>query len=341
MHWGWVVFLCLLIVTAPSRAEPEADLLAFTSMRDGNAEIYLVDSNGENLQNLTQHPAEDTHPFWSPDGTKLVFISNRDARAGLYQMDADGSNLQQLMLSEHEIISPSFSPDGTQISYATLETFYVTHLMLMSSDGQDVIELTDDIDSTAWMPDGQHLLGRTRSRQQLVSIDASNGEKTSVYETTVGDFTISPDGTQVAYDYGGEFSTIDVVDLASGDWRMISVGDGGEQTDFGAAWSPDGEHIAYVKKWSGTRYDIHIIEADGSDRPRLSLTFTPEIFHIVDLRWSPDSTRVAFAAPPVQAEEFDILVLDVATDTVLNLSNHPALDTDPVWQPTVQALRER
>ncbi len=50
--------------------------IAFDSNRDGNLEIYTMDSNRENLVNLTNDPADDWNPDWSPDGSQIAFVSN-------------------------------------------------------------------------------------------------------------------------------------------------------------------------------------------------------------------------------------------------------------------------
>ena len=52
--------------------------IVFTSVRDGNLEIYVMDADGGNQENLTNHPAYDYYPDWSPDGTKIAFASRRN-----------------------------------------------------------------------------------------------------------------------------------------------------------------------------------------------------------------------------------------------------------------------
>ena len=68
-------------------------LIAFESTRDGNLEIYVIDAEGAHETNLTNHPARDYAPEWSPDGTRLAFISDRSGKSELYMMAADGSGL--------------------------------------------------------------------------------------------------------------------------------------------------------------------------------------------------------------------------------------------------------
>ena len=61
-----------------SPAQQEAvSQIAFVSERDGNSEIYVINSDGSGLTNLTNHPADDHAPAWSPDGSRIAFRSRR------------------------------------------------------------------------------------------------------------------------------------------------------------------------------------------------------------------------------------------------------------------------
>ena len=78
--------------------------IAFVSDRDGNFEIYVMDADGGNQQNLTNNPTADYFPSWSPDGKRIVFSAvreghfknNLDITFEIYVMDADGDNQQKL-----------------------------------------------------------------------------------------------------------------------------------------------------------------------------------------------------------------------------------------------------
>ena len=75
---------------------PDGQKLAFTSDRDGNAEVYTINSGGSELRRLTNNPEYDGDAAWAPDGRQLVFVSNRDGGYGVYLMNADGSGQRRL-----------------------------------------------------------------------------------------------------------------------------------------------------------------------------------------------------------------------------------------------------
>jgi len=93
---------------------------AFTSLRDGNAEIYVMHI-GTNRQvgRLTNDPGQDSRPAWSPDGTKMAFASNRDGDFDIYVLDVAKGRIVQLTKNDHlHDDYPAWSPDGTKIAYS-------------------------------------------------------------------------------------------------------------------------------------------------------------------------------------------------------------------------------
>ncbi len=69
-----------------------------------------MDADGSGLTTLTDNPANDSFPAWSPDGSRIAFTSDRDGNAEVYVMNADGSDLTRLTNNPAEDDAPAWSP---------------------------------------------------------------------------------------------------------------------------------------------------------------------------------------------------------------------------------------
>jgi dipeptidyl aminopeptidase/acylaminoacyl peptidase len=93
--------------------------IAFETNRDGNLEIYSMNPDGSGQTNLTNDPAEDTDPVWSPDGTRIAFVKASEGHRNIYVMNADGSGQTNLTPGPvttgqaNEGTNPTWSPDGS------------------------------------------------------------------------------------------------------------------------------------------------------------------------------------------------------------------------------------
>jgi Tol biopolymer transport system component len=90
---------------------PGGLLMAFSSYRDGNWEIYLMNADGSNQHNITNFAShQDFLPAWSPDGTRIVFNSDRSGNFDIYAVNTDGANLVNLSDSSSSDQYPAWSP---------------------------------------------------------------------------------------------------------------------------------------------------------------------------------------------------------------------------------------
>ena len=87
--------------------------IAFATNRDGNSEIYSMNSDGTALVNLTNNPAYDDAPAGSPNGTKIAFSSARNGNSEIYVMNTDGTGVARLTNTAANNFRPTWSPDGT------------------------------------------------------------------------------------------------------------------------------------------------------------------------------------------------------------------------------------
>jgi len=81
---------------------PDNKRIAFTSDRDGNTELYVMDSNGKNERRLTNTRAIERSGVWAPDGKRIAFSSDGDGSRHVYVMNADGSNI--VCLTENKTV---------------------------------------------------------------------------------------------------------------------------------------------------------------------------------------------------------------------------------------------
>jgi Tol biopolymer transport system component len=114
---------------------PDGDQLAFRTTRDRNAEVYTLDLTTQQLQNLSQHPANDFQPAWSPDAYSVAFVSTRTGRGEIFVIADGGGTPQQITDGGGWL--PVWSPDGTQIAFVTRRD-HEEALYVVAADGSQL-----------------------------------------------------------------------------------------------------------------------------------------------------------------------------------------------------------
>ena len=90
------VLACVAMGAGCGGGGESEDLIAFTSDRDGDAEIFVMNPDGTEVRQLTDNDAWDYSPAWSPDGKHIAFDSNHPHDYEIFVMNADGSNVVSL-----------------------------------------------------------------------------------------------------------------------------------------------------------------------------------------------------------------------------------------------------
>jgi Tol biopolymer transport system component len=274
--------------------------LACQSDRTGNNEIFSFDPSGTEVNpvNLSNNPASDTRPRYSPDGRTIVFESNRTGASNLWLMNADGTNQRQLTFTTGNS-SGNFSPGGDQIVYQSTRdgNFEVYRIDI---DGKNDTRLTNNPveDSLpAWSPLGDKIAYSSRAVDPAADVHLMN-----------------PDGSGS-------------VDLTN------SPGE-----DSWPAWSPDGSMIAFhSRRDDPLGEEIYRMNANGTNVVRLTnnLGATATLAFDVFPAWSPDGTRITWTSGRAPATNFGEVWVMNASDggNIVRISALPSVEQRCDWQP--------
>ncbi|MDE0505291.1 MAG: hypothetical protein OXI86_14540, partial [Candidatus Poribacteria bacterium] len=173
--------------------------IVFTSVRDGNAEIYVMDADGGNQENLTNHPAGDSSPDWSPDGTKIAFVSGRDDNdrwKQIYVMDADGKSPIRLTDGPGLKRDPDWSPDGRKIAFSV--DGREDYLAVMDADGGNREKLEDQAGDPSWSPNGKQIAFVQREIY-VIGVGGQGRKRVTHHLGSKWDPSFSPNGRRIAY----------------------------------------------------------------------------------------------------------------------------------------------
>ncbi len=244
------------------------------------AEIYVVDVDGTNRRNLTNHRSRDSGPSWSPDGRQIAFSSDRAAGQGIYIMEANG-RLQRL-LTDFGAGPLAWSPDGRRLAFVAyvdgnLDIYVIDAVVPERWERPAVPQrLTEDParDSwPSWSPDGRQIAFESdrqedKAQAGIYVMDADGGNPRNLTPVwSAHQPSWSPDGQQIAFASGrGGTMGIWVMDADGGNPRNLTDEWGGDEAP---SWTSDGQHIIF-QSYRDINYEVYVMEADGTDQRNLT-----------------------------------------------------------------------
>ena len=292
----------------PANHAPEpTGKLAFASERDGDYEIYTVNPDGSGAARLTNNPAADREPVWSPDGSKLAFVSTRDGNTEIYVMnasgDASGFNLPT-RLTNHPAsdLNPVWSPDGTKIAFVS-DRNGDDEIFLMNANGSVQTNLTNnDFDDTdpSWSPDGAKLafVSNREGNEEIYTMDATGAAVANISNHAASDRHPSWGGARIAFQSNRDGND-EIYAMNAADGGALARLTTNAAFDTEPWLSSDGTRIAFQSTRDGGNFDVYVMGANGGNPTRL--TFTGEDN---DLEVSIQKQPAAASAPAAASVQF-------------------------------------
>ena len=216
---------------------PDCSRIAFTSNREGQGDVYAMDSDGTDIVNLTRSPREDSQPTWSPEGSRIAFSGRLQGNSDIYVMNPDGTGQTNLTNLAGLNRDPSWSPGGERILFTRFRSL-TSEIYMMNADGTQPVNLSQHSATdgwASWSPDGEKIA--------FASNRHGDWEADPLWLPTLGTsiYLMNADGSGVT--------------------RLTHAA----STDVEPRWSPDGQWVSFTRvEHEGPR--VHIMRSDGSDQ---------------------------------------------------------------------------
>jgi eukaryotic-like serine/threonine-protein kinase len=230
--------------------------IVYGSYASSNADIWIMNADGANQKQLTDHPQADENPVVSPDGRHVVFQSLRTGNWNIWRMDLDGGNLKQLTKGDNDN-DPSITPDGQWVVYCDREDKQTTIWKVSIQGGVPIrVVGSNQAMSPTVSPDGK----------QLAYIEVTQKAKPPFQLVVISIETLA------------QLKTFDIPVLASD--RLLR-------------WSPDGRELVYLGRATGVGLvSVWRQPLDGS-APTPVLDFKPD--SIFSFAYSRDGKELALS----------------------------------------------
>jgi eukaryotic-like serine/threonine-protein kinase len=328
---------------------PDGQTLVYTQYIDGQWDIIWRRIGGSIPRNLTQHPAQDGDPAFSPDGEQIAFYSSRND-GGIYVMGATGENPIRLADGGRD---PSWSPDSKEIVYSTTVANILSRFSLggelwvvnVATREKRRLEAGADAVQPSWSPNGKRIAFwglRDGSKREIWTIPAQGGTPVAVTNDEIDDANPiwSPDGKWLYYtsNRSGRW----------GIWRIPIEEETGKvlgkpelvptfadnSLEFSIA--RNGQRMVYTSSRKINRvFRVPFDAANGTVHGEPQQV-TQSQRYIVSPDISPDGKRLTYYT--YGDPKFDLFIMNQDGSGLRQLTNDTAKNRYPRWSPEGQRL---
>lgn len=261
--------------------------IAFVGQKDNGRELFVMDYDGYDPQQVTADGYLNLMPTWTPDRKSLIYTAYRDRKQLIMKRELATGREEVLVSPASLNITATFAPDGKSIAYAAAQdgNSDIYQLELDSRSAKQVTSHTSADLSPSWSPDGRHLAFTSDrgGRPQIYIMDADGSNVRRL--TYDGDYNAAP-----AWSPKGEW-IVYVCRMSGEGFKLCRISPNGEQRrqitsgqsiDDSPSWAPNGRHIVFSSIRRGES-QLYIITSEGVGLEKISLVGE----HLSSPSWSP------------------------------------------------------
>jgi Tol biopolymer transport system component len=262
----------LKAMSSSADASPDGRLIAFSDgPTDRGRDIFIIPAKGGSPIILTDHPADDKEPRWSPDGRHIVFLSNRHGSWALWGNAVRDGKPDGAPILIMEGMQDADLASWTKNGLITQTTALIRDVYTLEIDPQNhkalgkprALDFTPSEVwySSSWSPDGKYLslLSFSQTGPTLESFTvllplkggkARKFKNTPFLDSQAANFQWLPDGSAIGFVFIDEEKGLHFVRLESntGEWKTRPIPAGGlSKLDSNIAWTGDGKSFYYRK----------------------------------------------------------------------------------------------
>jgi Tol biopolymer transport system component len=245
---------------------PNGKRIVFESNRSGSVEIWMCDSDGSNLVQVTSLNKRAGTPRWSPDDQQIAFDFRSEGKWSIYAVSADGGLPRSIATSDFDNNMPSWSGDGRWIYFASTRTGDY-QVWKAPAQGGKAVQVTRQGGGPAFeSPDGKYVYYAKSFPAQAPGIwrvPVDGGDEVQIFDSfkseLFGDWAVVSDGIYFVNPDAKDGVAIEFFNFATRQVKQVATLGKVNIMEHGIAVSPDRRQILYTQN-DQSGGDIMLVE---------------------------------------------------------------------------------